>query len=213
MIRQGSYDDLMRQIGYCVSRDIPVKTGEAIRAELENAGWPVARAVTEAIRRANSIPTNLFGYVTRLIEENRARLANHYSSQPDGENKDGEYTPADPAQQKRSFMVSRLMFEIIGEVQLHHDAGLAHRQETTLRDPYPDVVEWDRMGRPKTWSPLVDALFAGYYRAMRLDKTCEALLDFMLRFKRTLWERRMRHLGVKVNGNAGTGQAESTVPA
>jgi hypothetical protein len=182
-VKLKDYEDLMIALSRCVGRELKKPLADAIRTELKEAGWDIAKAVIEGIVRERVVPSNLYGHIVTQISEHRGRLRDTRAVR--------ELRAAAP--KYNTLIIAKLMFDVIGEIQLHHDARLVNLQPTTIGQPYPDIIEWYNQGSPKTWSPLLDAMFTGYLRALRSeDEEPKSIPSYLLRFKNTLVERRAK---------------------
>jgi hypothetical protein len=81
-----------------------------------------------------------------------------------------------------------LAARITGEVVLHHQLGLAKKQDTTIDVGYFDLDTWRNTGKAKTWSPLMDWYLGGL--ADLWHKGSEVQVLYMQKALEMLQERR-----------------------
>ena len=177
----GDYPGLMRELALYRGKDIPAGVARAIHDKLERAGWQVAWRVVQSIRGERVVPSNLYGAISLLLEEQARR---HQA---------GALTPQENDSPYNTAGIGPVLLGCLVEVWLYHRLALVRTQESQVGSPYPDIEDWHRNGRLETWSPLVDVLLARYHTAWVIAearRSAEPIITCLTEYRRELRDER-----------------------
>lgn len=133
-----------------------------------------ASGIASDIERMENVPKNIVAVVLnaidRIKENDSAKVfnANTWKAQE---------LCTSTAEFETFFAILRLIMNI-------HDDDLIERNPVPA--PCTDLDMWIDMGRPKTWSPIVDHFLSGYEKVYKNDTAC---LEFMKRYHASLIDR------------------------
>lgn len=167
-----AFDNLMLRLAAARGKDIPMPTVEGLDRLFREMGPEHAEKVVAMIEEFENVPSNLVGIVKKIWRERKARIASETLQKAEWNVESDEYTT--PEEWK-------LFFAIQEEILLWHSLGLEKYNHEGLTVAC-DVLEWKRLGCPKTWSPLLDSFLVGFLKVHTgSGKICENYLRTFLK--------------------------------
>jgi len=161
------FDDLILRLAVCRGKDIPTTTSDALKKMFSEMGQNHAERIVSVIEEFDNIPSNIIGVVKKLWRERKSHIASQTLKNENWSTNSDEYVQPEEW---------RLFFAIHEEIMVWHRLRYVEYNNDGLRVPC-DVLEWKRMGCPKTWSPLLDSFLEGFLRMHSASgKNCENFL-------------------------------------
>ena len=130
-----------------------------------------AESIVSTIEEYDNVPSNLYGVIKKIWREKKARQDNEYLWKNKWVNTDeGTTTPGEWS----------VYFSILTEVSLWHSMNLVKKNSDGITVPC-DILEWKRLGCPKTWSPILDHFFEGFLKVhSQPGMACESFMKTYL---------------------------------
>lgn len=163
-------------------RELPELHANKLAEIFSVIGMVKTKIVADRIEGLSSIPQNIIGEVNKIIADIRAEEQEREAWKAARRDNLG----TDPEHEQIGIFNTELM--------TWHRSGLVQKNPEGITVPM-SVEEYIKAGRPKTWSPIIDHWMQGYEVAYKLDLQTEgALLDYLMRYNRTLQDRRKQLL-------------------
>lgn len=157
---------LIERLAAARGRDIPPATIKGIYRLFDEMGAKQAESITSLIEEFENVPSNLVGCVKKIWSERKYRLEQEQLYRDKWKAEEGCTTSEE----------WKWYFAIITEIFDWHYKKLVKRNSEGLTAPI-DILEWKRLGCPKTWCPIHDHFFEGFLKAHNLPgKKCEEFL-------------------------------------
>jgi hypothetical protein len=173
------FEDLINRLAAARAKDLTIVTVEGLNKLFEEMGEKNAESIVSTLEEFDNVPSNLYGVIKKMWREKKARQDNEHLWKDKWVNKDeGTTTPGEWS----------AYFAILTEVSLWHSMDLIKKNPNGITIPC-DILEWKRLGCPKTWSPILDHFFEGFLKThSQSGMACES---FMKTYLMLLQKKRM----------------------
>jgi len=173
--RMNQYTDYTDRIGAARGKEIPALTCKQIYKLFDEINNPKEiERIIKLIEEYENVPSNIYGLVKRIWNERRysneksANLSDEWRNAPD----------CTSPEEWRAF------WPVIAEIYTWHMLGLQKYNHDGVTIGL-DVMEWHRLGRPKSWSPMIDHFLDLYYKVHSLpephvEDTCKKYLSQLI---------------------------------
>jgi len=164
-IPTGDWAALWKQIYLCCARNIPLEVQDECQRVLEDAGWDTAFQVMRGVNNIDRVPSNVLGFINRLVTEEKRRRYLRGAEEKSGKSKDLADTP-----QYDTREVTVAMGDFLGVLFDAARMRIVRLQISAVGKPYPNIQDWYRDGCQPTWSEYHDKFLMGYYKAWRREQ-------------------------------------------
>lgn len=174
------YEKLINELAAAKGRDFPVMIVEALTELFTDMGPKQAKRIVNEITLSDSAPSNIVGAVKRRwIEEKRLRD----EKLEQREKWNAESKEACSKEEWKHF------FHFLHLLSEAHRMRLVKTNEFGVTTPL-SIDDYVSVGRPETWSPILDHFLIGYETAYKLDLSKPgAVKEFLERYNLQLKER------------------------
>jgi hypothetical protein len=187
-----AFESLITRLTSARGKALAMPTVEGLIKLFEEMGEKNAETIVATIEEFPNVPSNLFGFVKKMWREQKARIEseNLWRDKWVSKNEDTT-TPGE----------WNAYFEILTEVTLWHHMGLVKQNPDGITVSC-NILEWKRLGCPKTWSPILDHFFEGFLKIhSQPGMACES---FMRTYLMLLQNKRLSDRSTKDQDNQET---------
>jgi hypothetical protein len=174
---------LIERLSGARGKDIPAPTIKRLYQLFDEMGAKDAEYVTSVLEDYQNLPSNVAGEVKNIWKSIKGRRDNEQLWRETWQAANEECTTGEEY---------HWFFMIVTEVLGWHSKKMVQKNETGLSVPV-GILEWKKMGCPKTWCPILDHFLEGFLRAHSLPgKGCE---EFLRKYYQMLLEQRNKRTG------------------
>lgn len=175
------YTEAIERLGATRGKEIPQVTIKGIYRLFDEMEANDVEYIVRLVEKYENVPSNLYGLVDRLWSERK------YWKEQNLNNTDDWKADPDNASGKEFSAFMAVMTEIL----IWHEEKLVERNAEGVTVAM-SIVDWKKLGCPKTWSPLLDMFLTAYLKMYTASSDCGGLLDYMIKFKNNIYDERMK---------------------